>query len=975
MEFLLLGPVEVRSGAAHLRLTSERQRALLAALLLAPGVVCPPHRLIELIWGESPPRSAAANLRTHVGQLRRQLTTLDGGARRIHARAGGYSIEVRPDELDVDRFDGLATAGQRALVDGDDERAAEILRRATALWRGRPLANLPVTPAIDGEVQRLTESWLAVVEHHCRARLNLGACAEVAGELRRLVVEHPLHERLWALLMLALAGAGQQAAALDAYDTIGSRLAGELGTEPGPALREAHLAVLRQESVPVTSRPRPAQLPRASAGFRGRQAELLALDRLLPGGAGPRLGVVVGTAGVGKSDLVTQWAHRVRDRFPDGQLYADLRRTTPPGPILRRFLRALGVAPRQIPEDLDEAAALYRSVLADKAVLCVLDDALDPGQIRPLLPAAPNCSVLVTSRSRLDELVAFDGAQRVTVDVLDAADAVAVLAAAIGPERAAREPAATDELAETCARLPIALRISGAQLRHRVGRRVADHLAEVHAHGVLDSLTTDGETSAVRLAYDLSYDALDAGSRRVFRLLGLVPGPDTTVAAAAALTGDPASAVARRLERLALAHLVQEHAPGRYRLHDLLHRYAAERAELDCTEDERDTATLALLDHYLGRATAAAALLHPFVLRRHVPRADRTTFDGEEAARTWLSGEVPNLVAAIRHAHDHEYHELAWQLVEALRGHSMNTWLPEGLELARIGLEAATATQRADLRAAAHNNLAANHALRYDFAPATTHFEAALRLYRDLGFQRGVTGVLENLATLYLVTGDLDRAGTLFAEAGALEPARNPICLRNLGVLHEYRGRLAEASAIHAAHAAETGSADDLILLARVRARGADYEKAFSAAEAAAERARRSNERCAESHALAVLSRIHAGTGDASQAIRLAEEALERGRGIGDPGAEIAGHTALAVSGIAGGHHQRALLSGHHALRLARRTGTRFEECEALMTIGRIHEAAGAREQADHYLGVARQLAETHGYHGLLDQVAVDRRS
>ncbi|WP_410563282.1 BTAD domain-containing putative transcriptional regulator [Amycolatopsis sp. cmx-4-61] len=964
MEFLLLGPVEVRSGTVHLQLASQRQRALLAALLMTPGVVVPPHRLIEVIWGEAAPPSATANLRTHVAQLRRQLATLDDGARRIHARAGGYLLEVRPDELDAERFERLAAAGHRALLTGDDEGAAETLGRALALWRGHPLGNLAPTAAVEGEARRLLEARLAAVEHHCRARLNLGACGEVAAELHRLVADHPLHERLWALLMLALAAAGQPAAALDAFDTITSRLAGDLGAEPGADLREAHLAVLRHQTVSAPSPLRPAQLPRAAAGFRGRRTELLALDRLLPGGDGPSLGVVVGTAGVGKSDLATQWAHRVRDRFPDGQLYADLRRSARPGPVLGRFLRALGVPARQIPEDVDEAAALYRSALTGKSVLCVLDDALDPGHVRPLLPAAPDCVVLVTSRHRFDGLVALDGAQRVTLDVLDAADAVAVLAAAIGPERAAREPAATAELAETCARLPIALRITGAQLRHRAGRRIADHLADLRAHGVLDSLTTDGETSAVRGAYDLSYSALDTATRRTFRLLGLVPGPDTTPAAVTALTGAPATTVARHLERLASAHLVQEHAPGRYRLHELLRRYAAERAAIECSEKDRDTATRALLDHYLAHTSAAADLLYPAVLRQSAPRP-RCPFDSEEAARTWLDDEVPNLVAAIRHAHAHRYHEPAWQLVDALRGHSMMTWLAEGPELARIGLAAADATGEAGPRAAAHNNLAATCALRYDFEPAITHFRAALRLYRELGFRRGVVGVLENLATVHLVTGELDRAGTLFAEAAALDPERNPVCRRNLGILHEHRGRLPEATAMHAALAADTRCPDDLLLLARVRARAADYGTARSVAEEAAELARRANDRCTEAYAFAVLSRIHAATGDSTRAIRLAEEALDAGRGVGDTGAEIAGLTALAVSRLADGHHEHALLSGHHALRLARRTGIRFDECEALIAIGHIHRAAGSPDQAGHYLGAARQLAKTHGYHGL----------
>jgi tetratricopeptide (TPR) repeat protein len=499
---------------------------------------------------------------------------------------------------------------------------------------------------------------------------------------------------------------------------------------------------------------------------------------------------------------------------------------------------------------------------------------------------------------------------------------------------------------------------------------VVDHLTDLRDHGVLDGLTTDGDTSALRVAYDLSYEALDAATRRTFRLLGLVPGPDTTVPAVAALIDAPASTAARHLERLALAHLVQEHAPGRYRLHDLLRRYATERAHIDCLEDERDTATHALLDHYLARTDAAADILYPFVLRLSGTQPHRSAFDSEEDALTWLTDEVPNLVAAIRHAHAGRHHRLTWQLVDALRGHCMTNWLAEAPELAQIGLESAEALALPDVRAAAHNNLAATHALRYEFPSAIAHFQAALALYRTVQVRRGVTGVLGNLATVHLDTGDLDRADALFAEAAALDPLGSGLRRQSLGVLHEYRGRLAEAATAHAERAAESHSPHDLVLLARVHARGGDYDAALPVAEEAAKHARRSGDRCTESYALAVLSTIHAGTGDPARAVRLAGTALEFARGTGVPGAEIAGHAALAVSLLAGGHHQRALVSGHHALHLTRRTGTRFDECEALIRIGRIHRAAGSPAQGDHYLGSALHLAKTHGYHGLAEAAA-----
>ncbi|SEF37521.1 DNA-binding transcriptional activator of the SARP family [Amycolatopsis pretoriensis] len=964
MEFLLLGSVDARSGAEHLRLTSQRQRALLAALLMTPNVVVPLQRLVEVVWGEAAPASAMANLRTHVSRLRQQLAAL-GGGQRIQARAGGYLIETRPDEVDVERFRRIASHGHRAFVAGDDALAAQLLGQALSLWRGQPLSGLPPTPAIDGEAQRLLEARWAVVEDDCRARMNLGACADVAGELRRLVADHPLHERLWSLLMLALAGAGQQAAALDAYSVIRDRLADELGAEPGPDLRDAHSAVLRQRGVPATLPVTPAQLPRAATGFRGRHTELLALDRLLLSGDGPCLVVIAGTAGAGKSELATQWAHRVREKFPDGQLYADLHDTYGPASILARFLRALGVPAQQIPRDVIEATTLYRSVLAVKSVLCLVDNVTDAAEVRPLLPAASSCAVVVTSRNRLDGLVALEGAHRISLDVLPPADAVAVLTAAVGAERSTEEPTAIAELAETCARLPLALRIAGAQIRHRAGRRVTDHLADMRNHGVLNSLTVDGDTSAVRTAYDLSYQALDSATRRTFRLLGLVPGGDITPDAAGALTGAPAAVITRQLERLASAHLVQEHAPNRYRLHDLLRHYAAERAQ---TEDDSEAATRALLGHYLAYADAAADLLYSPMLRLPGPRSHSDAFADRDTARAWFGSEFPNLVAAIRHAHTRNTPVSVCRLVDALRGYCMNNWSAEGPELARIGLESANATGRPDLCAVAHNHLAASHALRCDFPPAIRHFEAALHLYRALRSRRGMTAVLNNLAMLYLTTGDLERATTAFAEAIALEDAPNPWRQLNLGILHEHRGDLTKAAAIYAQQVADGPQPCALVLLARVGVRVGDYGAARHAAEEAAEQARCINDHSFESRALTVLSTVHAGVGNHAGAVQLAETALESAAGATDPTIEAAGYAALAAGHLAGSQYRLALLNAHHALQLTRRLGTRFEECEALLQLAHIHRAAGTRAEADHYFGAALRIAESHGYRGLADR-------
>jgi DNA-binding SARP family transcriptional activator len=968
VEFLLLGPVEVRSGAAHLQLSSQRQRAVLAALLLTPGAVVAPHRLVEMVWGDAAPASAVANLRTHVSQLRRQLAGVEDGDPRILARAGGYLIDIHRDKLDIERFEQLAESGRCARLFGDDQRAAGLFGQALQLWRGTPLANLRSTAAIDSEVQRLHESRLAVIEALCRCRLNLGAHAEVAGDLRRLVAEYPLHERLWTLLLTALAGAGQQAAALAAYEVFRRRLVDELGTRPGQELRDTHVAILRQADTPgltVT----PAQLPRAAGGFCGRAAELSALDQLLEPGDGPRLTAVVGAAGVGKSALVVQWAHRVRDRFPDGQLYADLGDSDDPMSVLARFLRALGVPPQRIPREVTEAAALYRSVLAAKTLLCVLDNATESRQVRTFLPAAPNCVTVVTSRNRLDGLVALDGAHRVTVDVLTPADAFTLVATMAGADRAAAEPIAVAELAETCTYLPLALRITGAQLGLRAGLRIVDHLGDLRERGILDGFTIDGD-SAVRAAYDLSYHALGAETRRTLRLLSLVPGPDFTPEAAAALTGTTVAGAALELDRLAAAHLIHEHASSRYRMHDLLRRYASERTSTDDTETDRDAAIGALFAHYLGRADEATDRVAPFVLRMPRPRSGQNSFDSDDAARAWLRNEGLNLAAAIRHAHASRHHVMTCQLVDALRGGCTVSFLPEALELARLSLDAAETTGRTDARAAAHNNLAAELAVLCHFEAAAEHFRSALSLYREAGYQRGATVALQNLATLSLSAGDLDMAAAAFEEAASLDPRPNRICRQNLAVLYEYRGQLAEAAAIHADDLSDHRTPYALLLFARVANRARENDLARHTANQALIVARHDGDQSTEVHALALLARIHSDSGDFGLALETAEAALRLAPDANDPGTVIVSHAALGAACLRCGDYRRALRHYQRALGLARHAGKRFDECEVLIGLSRTEHAIGNHVHGDTYLDTALRLAEDRGFQGLREHAA-----
>ncbi|UJW28732.1 AfsR/SARP family transcriptional regulator [Saccharothrix sp. AJ9571] len=971
MEFLLLGPVEVRSAHDRLTVSSLRQRTVLATLLLARGAVVAPYRLVQMVWGDAAPKSAEANLRTYVSQLRRRLAGIEGSRQRIVATSGGYRIDVLPAEVDLELFEQCTQTGQEALHAGEDDRAVALFDRGLALWRGQPLANLAWTPAVDAEAQRLIEVRLWAVETCARARLRLGLHAEVIGDLRRLVAEYPLHERLWALLVSALGGTGQQAAALTAYETIRRQLAEDLGAEPGLELRRAQLGVLRQDGAPPSEQvPVPAQLPRPVSGFCGRSAELRALDQLGHRADSPRLAAIVGSPGVGKTALVTHWAHRMSFRFPDGQLYADLHAEDNTTLILARFLRALGVPLPRVPHDLGEAAALYRTILFGRSVLCVLDNADEVGRVRPLLPAGPRSMALVVSRDRHDEFVALDGARRISVDVLPEADAVTLLTDMLGAERSRAEPEAVRGLAAACARLPLALRITGAQLAHRAGRTAADHLAALNKRGVLNMLTVDGgATSALRAAYDLCYTALDIPTRRTFRLLGLIPGRTFTAEAAAALTASPLWIVESQLDRLANAHLIHEVSPHRYGFHDLIRRYAAERHDIEETDSERATRTADLLRHYVLRADAATARLYPVVARMPRERDDRITFSTDDSAREWLRAERTNLGAAIHHAHGAGMHTLTWQLMDAFRGHCYFSQLPEATALAQLALEAAESAANTAAQAAAHNGLAGAYFVHTQFEQARAHYNAALALHRSIGSRRGEIVALENLFALHTFAGDLPRAAATLSEAGLLQSQHKYTNQLHLGIFYEYRGQLADAIAILTQAAAERPTPESLCLLARVAIRGGDHESAQPAAHQALDIARSVGDRCSEAHALTLLTHVDPDNGEPSRALVAAETALNLALEVADPLTEMAARTALALASRAVGDSVRALGQYRQCLRVAQRTGTRFEQCEALLGMARAYGDIGDDDGTQRSLAAAEALARDYGYQGLATDI------
>ena len=622
--FQILGPLVVEVGGTAVRLGGPRQRSVLALLLLNSGQVVPVIRIIDALWEGDPPQAAGTTLRGYVSHLRKALA---GSARPVPAgplvtRPSGYQLDVEPDHVDANRFERLSAAGRRLLQAGKHAEAAAALRTAIGLWRGPALADLSGERWARAHCVRLEDLRQAAIETRVEADLALGRHAEVVSELGALVAEHPLRERLHAHRMLALYRCGRQADALAAYREAYDLLSAQRGIDPGSALRDLESAILRQDHTldwipPVSPSPSaaardepigagaaaaapapmpvpvPAELPADVAAFTGRDDPLAELDALLPGSAagtarsaggtgGTAAAVVIsaiaGAGGVGKTALAVHWGHRVRDRFPDGQLYVNLRGYAPGPPVqpveaLARFLRALGVPAEQVPVDAEEAAGRYRSLLAGRRVLVVLDNAASAGQVRPLLPASAGCLVVVTSRDRLAGLVARDGAFRLALDVL-AAEEAAPCCAGSGARSGSRPSRPPPPSWPRCAR-------SAAGVAHRRGPRrpaagfpLADYAIELRdATG--GALRGRGRRSATDVrARSPGPTARSAPpAARLFRLLGLHPGPDFTAEVAAALrrTGRRGGAAARPADG---AHLV-EAPPGRYALHDLLRPYAA----------------------------------------------------------------------------------------------------------------------------------------------------------------------------------------------------------------------------------------------------------------------------------------------------------------------------------------------------------------------------------------------------------------
>ncbi|MGW4798303.1 BTAD domain-containing putative transcriptional regulator [Nonomuraea sp. NPDC004297] len=928
LTFRVLGAVEARHQEDVVPMPPKVRR-LLAALLSRPNTAVAATDLIEAVWDSSPPASARESLRIYVHRLNQAL-----GAARVTAAAAGYLLAVEDAALDSLEFERAVRHGRQAIERGDLVIGMATLEAALGMWRGPAFAESKALAVVREEAARLDELRLTVTEERLDAGLTLGRHGEIVAELKSLALAHPLRERLRAQLMTALWGDGRQAEALAAYQDAAEFLARELGLEPGPELRDLQQRILRQETYPVRT-PRsasavvPAQLAPPNSAFTGRVRAARALDGLIAPESPTPVAIVSGIAGVGKTALALDWAHRNLSSFPDGQLFADLRgydrqaEPVAPHDLLGRFLRALGINSEQIPADTDERTALYRSVLHPLRVLILLDNAASSAQVRPLLPGARGCRALVTSRPRLEDLLIEYGAAAVPLAPLDDREAVNLLAGVLGTPWVERERADAERLARLCDGLPLALRLTAARLTSRRTGSIAELVAQLaDRQRRLDLM--NGEELQVRSGFELSCRDLPEPVTRAFRLLSLLDAPGGLTAwHLAALLDQPDLLEADvLLDVLVDAQLLQplgvdRTGRRRFRFHDLVRLYAAERAETDEPEAERRAATLRALGAMLALTAHADRAFRGEDIDEVQGTSARWLPDNHAALvpdpMLWLDTERLNLSAMIRQAARAGWSEPCWELtatssmLRQRRGYQDD-------QFADYEIALRLCRRQGNLRGTAalllsHGGL---HHQMGNLSLAVACASEAVDLYELLGDKRGHALALADSGVAHRVLAAwepalaaFERAFEIFEEIGDLASAA--YVLFHLGALHQRRDQFDQAQA-----AAERGLAllppgiPELELHLR-RTLGDAYLRQGRVQEAhdiltdVVRGARARRDRFQEAEALLVLGETEVAAGRLAQGRATLTLALEQGRQLN--GRTFEGRVHLALGHIVDGRH------------------------------------------------------------------------
>ncbi len=994
MEFRILGPVEVHGTGGRARLGGAKQVALMSALIVQANHVVPVDGLIEAAWGDDPLDAATAALHTSFSRLRRALNDVEpGGGERISTQSTGYLLRVEPGELDLDTFHEHVKHARAANTANQLDEAVNRFQAAMALWRGPALAGVTGRSA-QGHANSINETRLTVTEEMLNVRLARGEHAALIADLNALISTHPLRERLRGQLLLALYRSGRQADALSAYQDVYRLLSDELGIQPGLQLRQLHEQILASDpalDVPSpTATPTvsltglvPRQLPADVANFTGREEYLTELDELLESQLQTEqpavvISAIAGVAGVGKTALALRWAHRIANRLPDGQLYVNLRGYAPTPPMvpteaLGILLRALGVPQAQIPLEQDEQAALYRSLLADRHTLVLLDNAAAADQVRPLLPGSSTCLVLVTSRDDLRGLTALHGAHRLVLDVLSPDEAHTLLTRIVGADRVTAEPDATRELARACGYLPLALRIAAAHLASHPSRPIAEYLAELNQGNRLGQLAIEEDREvAVRASFDLSYQTLDPAASRLFRLLGLLPGPDFTAPAAAALIDASPEETARIVDRLAAAHLVERANPGRFQLHDLLRLYARERAEAEDSAEERERAVRRVFDMYLGTSDSATTRLYPgmehLVSKPQGIRARTLALGDSTQALHWLDSERPNLVAAAKHAAEHGPRDFTWQLADSLSGYFYGRmYRADWLEITELGLQAAHDTGERIGEAAMLHGLARARFTFGQYRESVDFGLRAMELHREAENPAGDAEIYKQLGLAYWPLGELDNALEAFARGRDLyrqsgnrtgeSTCMNGMCLSftDWGRLDEMLEYNDQALAIHREIGGKLGEAACLQIRGIAYIELGRFAEAMQLCQRALELYHESGYRYNEASTLTNIAAIHRETGKTSDALDWGHRALTLAGEFNDPRGASLAMTVLSGTYLVLDRLGDARQLGTEAVQVARETRFRRNEVDAMIGLAAVHRTEG---QHDYALSLATNALE-----------------
>ncbi|MFJ8581947.1 BTAD domain-containing putative transcriptional regulator [Micromonospora sp. NPDC093277] len=976
MRFGILGSLRV--GAGETTVTAGRDRIVLAMLLLRAGRVVPVEELIDAVWEERPPATARTQLQICVSRLRQRLAALGLSPESIVRDPVGYGIRVEPDELDVDVFAREVDAGRAAAATGQPTEARRHYRVALALWRGPALSGI-TSRSVRRRAQALDEQRLATLEDCVDLELRLRQAADLIDELTESVERNPLRERLRGQLMLALSLVGRQADALTVYREGRQIYAEELGIEPGAALRELHQRILAGDATATDpERPRlvvPVRsLPRAISDFTGRQETVARLVKEIDEDRA-HVHLIDGMAGSGKTTLAVHVATALAGRFPDAQLFIDLhghseREPLTPAAAVAVLLRRLGMPPERIPLDLGDRLAVWRTELATRRALVVLDNAAGAAQVMPLLPNGPDNLVLITSRRRL---VGLDAGRPSSLPLLDPDESVELLGRIAGPHRVAVEPEAAAEVVRRCGHLPLAIRLAGARLAHRPRWRIADLACRLTAGRDPLAELTAGERS-VGQAFALSYAQVSRPARRLFRMLGLHPGGRFDNGLAAALAELSLAEVQELLDELVDAHLAEETEPARYRLHDLLREYARRLVDEPERTAARRGAVERLLEHHVQVATSIARSIEPDASRDSLfrlasPARPDLLQAGESQGRAWFDENRPALVALVRLAEAEGFLPYCWQLARAIwwpnfdGGH-----LDELTEIHTIALRAAE-SQGDDLAAVVTMNyLASAHHRLARFAEAIRLMEAVAERHRRFGPRPERRRNLCNLAVTYIGGDEYRRAMECVEAAMRLtehsgEPSTvTPELFNNMSVALLSLGRYDEAlraARIHLLLARQQRDLRQLVNatghLGMIRHRMGHREPARRLLRVALQLKRTSGNRFGEGELLNEIGVMEREAGRPEHAAALHRAALGAMTDAGDRIGQCASRNLLARALLDHGDVPSALDLHRRVLQDASRLGLRYEQARALDGLARCLRGTDPR-QARTYAGRALPL-------------------